>query len=86
METLVVFHEVDDVDHWLASPKREELFGPLGMTARTFRDPQGSNRVGLIVEAPDMAAWQNVLESDDAAEAMKYDGVRPETILVLSEG
>jgi hypothetical protein len=50
MPTLLVFHEVDDVDHWLASPKREELFGPLGMTARTFRDPEGSNRVGLIVE------------------------------------
>ena len=86
METLVVFHEVDDVDHWLASPKREEVFGPLGMTVRTFRDPQGSNRVGLIVEVPDMASWQNALESDEAAEAMKYDGVRPETILVLSEG
>ena len=48
MPTLLVFHEVDDVDHWLASPKREEFFGPLGMTARTFRDPAGSNRVGLI--------------------------------------
>jgi exodeoxyribonuclease III len=52
METLLVFHEVDDVGHWLASPKREELFGPMGMTARTFRDPAGSNRVGLIVEVP----------------------------------
>jgi hypothetical protein len=39
METLLVFHEVDDVDHWLGSPKREEFFGPLGITVRTFRDP-----------------------------------------------
>lgn len=46
METMLVFHEVDDVDHWAASPKRKELFGPLGMTVRTFRDPAGSNRVG----------------------------------------
>ena len=46
MPTLLVFHEVDDVDHWLASPKREELLGPMGMTGvRTFRDTQGSNRV-----------------------------------------
>jgi hypothetical protein len=86
METLLVFHEVDDVDHWLASPKREELFGPLGMTARTFRDPAGSNRVGLIVEVPDIATWEEALQSDAAADAMKFDGVRPETILVLREG
>ena len=85
METLLVFHEVDDVDHWLASPKREEFFGPLGMTVRTFRDPDGSNRVGLIVEVPNMAAWQEALQTEEAAEAMKYDGVRPETILGLVE-
>lgn len=39
----MIFHEVDDVDHWLSSPKREELFG------------------------------------------LKFDGVRPETILTLTE-
>jgi len=86
MPTLLVFHEVDDVDHWLASPKREELFGPLGMTARTFRDPEGSNRVGLLVEVPDISVWQDALQSEAAAEAMKSDGVRPETILGLIEG
>jgi hypothetical protein len=85
METLLVFHEVDDVDHWLASPKREELFGPLGITARTFRDPTGSNRVGLIVEVPDVAAWEAALQTDAAREAMQFDGVRPETILGLVE-
>ena len=86
METLLVFHEVDDVDHWLASPKREEFFGPLGITARTFRDPAGSNRVGLIVEVPDIPTWEKALQTDDAAEAMRYDGVRPETILSFVEG
>jgi hypothetical protein len=85
METVLVFHEVDDVDHWAASPKREELFGPLGMTVHTFRDPAGSNRVGLVVEVPDMAAWEAALQSDDAADAMKFDGVRPETIVALVE-
>jgi hypothetical protein len=85
METLLVFHEVDDVDHWLASPRRDELFGPLGMTARTFRDPAGSNRVGLLVEVPDRAAWEAALRTDEAAEAMKVDGVRPQTIVGLVE-
>lgn len=86
MPTLLVFHEVDDVDHWLASSKREELFGPMGITARTFRDTQGSNRVGLIVEAPDVAVWERALQSAEAAEAMKYDGVRPETIVAVVQG
>ena len=85
MPTLLAFHEVDDVDHWLASPKREEFFGPLGMTTRTFRDPEGSNRVGLIAEVPSIEAWQSALESEEAAEAMKFDGVRPVTIIVLVE-
>jgi hypothetical protein len=48
MPTLIVIHEVDDVDHWLTSRKRDELFGPLGMTARAFRDPHGSNWTALI--------------------------------------
>lgn len=86
MATYLAFHEVDDVQHWLSSPKREEIMGPLGITARTFHDPEGSNRVGLIVEIPDMAAFQELMQSEAAAEAMKHDGVRPETLLVLSEG
>ncbi len=84
METLLVLHEVDDVDHWFSSPKRDEYFAPRGITTRSFRDPEGSNRVGLIVEVPDMAAWEQALQGEEAAEAMKSDGVRPETLLVLA--
>jgi hypothetical protein len=83
---LLVFHEVDDVDHWLASPKREEFFGPRGATVRTFRDTQGSNRVGLIVEVPDISMWDPAMQSDEAAEAMKHDGVQPDTIVAMVEG
>jgi hypothetical protein len=86
MATHVVFHEVDDVEHWLSSSKREEVFRPLGITMRTFRDPAGSNRVGLIAEIPDLAAFQQFMQTEAAAEAMKSDGVRPETLLVLDEG
>jgi hypothetical protein len=86
MATVLVLHEVDDVDHWLSSPKREELLGPLGITVRTFRGPEGSKQVGMIAEIPDMAVWQEILQSEAGAEGMKYDGVRPETIVVLTEG
>ncbi len=34
MPTLLVFHEVDDVEEWLKSPRREEIFRPAGVTAR----------------------------------------------------
>ncbi|MGZ4428393.1 MAG: hypothetical protein ACXVXC_08410 [Nocardioidaceae bacterium] len=85
MTTLMIFHEVDDVDHWLASPRREQFFGPMGMSARTFVDADRSNRVGLVVECPDMDTFQRALESPEAADAMKFDGVRPETIVVLTE-
>ena len=85
MPTLVITHDVDDVEHWLSSPKREEVFGPLGITVRTFIDPAKSHRVGLIVEVPNMETFQRAMESEAAAEAMKSDGVRPETILTLVE-
>jgi hypothetical protein len=82
----MVMHDVDDVEHWLSSPRRMELFTPLGMTARTFVvDREKSNRVGLIVEVPDMNSFQDALGSEAAAEAMKFDGVRPETIVILTE-
>jgi len=86
MATYVITHEVDDVDDWLSSPKREEVFGPMGVSVRTFRDSEGSNKTALIAEIPDMEAFQEFMKTDAAADAMKHDGVNPETLLVLSEG
>jgi len=85
MATLLAFHQVDDVDHWLSSPKRQEVFGPLGITIRTFTDPEGSKRVGLIAEVPDMAAFQEVMQSQAGADAMEFDGVRADTLVLLTE-
>ncbi|HVE28267.1 MAG TPA: hypothetical protein VNC22_22825 [Sporichthya sp.] len=86
MATYVITHEVDDVQHWLAQPTREEVFGPLGVSVRTFVDPAGGNRVGLIAEIPDLAAFQAFMQTPEAAQAMKTDGVRPETLMMLAEG
>jgi len=36
MATYLAFHEVDDVEHWLKSGRREEFFGPHGITARVW--------------------------------------------------
>ena len=85
MATCIGFHEVDDVEHWLHSPKRQELVGPMGITGQLFTDTAKSNRVAVILEIPDMEAFQEVLQSQEAADAMKFDGVRPETIVILEK-
>lgn len=85
MATYIGFHEVDDVSHWLHSPKRQELFGLLGITGELFTDTAKSNRVGLVLDVPDMAAFQEILQSEAGAAAMKFDGVRPETIVILEK-
>lgn len=85
MATYLITHEVDDVDHWWNSPKREEVFGSLGVTLRTFRDPEGSNKVGLIAEIPDIEAFREFMQSEIAAEAIRHDGVRIETLVVLGD-
>ena len=85
MATYLITHEVDDVEHWWTSPKRAEVFGPLGITLRTFRDPAGSGKVGLIAEIPDLDAFQAFMQSETAAEAVRHDGVRIDTLLVLQE-
>jgi hypothetical protein len=85
MGTYLAFHEVDDVDHWLRMTTRDEFFGPIGVTHRTFTDPAGSKRVGLILEIPDFDAFQQLMQSPKAAEAMEKDGVHPDTLVVLAE-
>jgi hypothetical protein len=85
MTTFLAFHEVDDVDHWLHSPKRQEVFGPMGITAQLFTDPARSNRVGLLLEIPDMEAFQKFMQTEAAADAMKSDGVHADTLLILEK-
>ena len=86
MPTLMAYHDVKDKDHWLASPKREEFFGPLGVTnIRTFVDPENPTRVGLVMDVPDMDAVMSAMETEAAADAMAYDGVLPETLVILVE-
>ena len=85
MATLIAFHEVDNLDHWLHSPKRQEVFGAIGITGQLFTDPANSNRVGLIMNVPDMEAFQKAMQSGEAADAMRFDGVSPETLLILEQ-
>jgi hypothetical protein len=82
----MAYHDVKDKDHWLASPKREEFFGPLGVTnIRTFVDPENPTRAGLVMDVSDMDAVMGAMETEAAADAMAHDGVLPETLVILVE-
>jgi 3-phosphoglycerate kinase len=86
MTTVIGHHDVKDVQHWLSSTKREEFFGPLGVTnIRTFTDPQGTNRVAIQMDVPDMDALMSAMQGPDAAEAMEHDGVLAETLVILTK-
>jgi len=86
MPTVFAHHDVKDTEHWLTSPKREEFFGPLGVrNIRTFVDPENPTRVGILMDVPDMDAVTAAMETEGAAEAMTFDGVLPETLVILVE-
>jgi hypothetical protein len=86
MPRILGFHEVKDVPHWLSSPKREEFFGPLGVSEiKTYIDPQGSKRVGLTMNVADMDAVMGAMQTPEGAAAMEFDGVIPETLVILIE-
>jgi hypothetical protein len=86
MPTVIAHHDVKDKDHWLASPKREEVFGPLGVTnIRTFVDQENPTRVAVLMDVADMDAVMAAMQTPALADAMEYDGVLPETLVILTE-
>ena len=86
MPTIIAHHKVKDSRHWLASPRRKEFFGPLGVTnIRTFVDPNDSTQVALIMDVPDMDALMKAMQTPAAADAMAHDGVLPETLVITVE-
>ena len=86
MPTVIGHHDVKDTDHWLASPKREEVFGPLGITnIRTFVNPQNRTQVAVLMDVADLDVLMAAMENQAMADAMEYDGVLPETLVLLIE-
>jgi len=83
MPKLIATHEVDDVEHWLASPKREEVFGGVATNIKTF--VHDSSRVALSMDVADMEAFDAVMKSEAGVAAAKYDGVRPGTLVAFME-
>lgn len=87
MPTVVAHHDiVKGKEHWLSSPNREEVFGPLGVTnIRTFTDPQDPTKVAIVMDVADMGAVMAAMEQQSMRDAMDSDGVVPETLRILVE-
>jgi hypothetical protein len=84
--TVIAHHDVKDTQHWLASSRRQEFFGPLGVTnIRTFVDAKNPTRVAVLMDVSDMDAVMAALQTPAAADAMDHDGVLPESITLLVE-
>lgn len=86
MPTVIAHHDVKDTEVWLSSSKRDEVFGPLGVTnIRTFVDPQNPTRVALLMDVADMDVVMGAMDSEAMVEAMAHDGVVGESLVILVE-
>jgi hypothetical protein len=87
MPSVIGHHDISKgKDHWLASSKREEFFGPLGVTnIRTFVNPENPTQVAVLMDVADLDALMAAMQNEAATEAMADDGVVPESLVILIE-
>ena len=86
MPSVLGYHDVKDSKHWLASRKIEEIGPSLGVSnVRRFVDPQNPNRVAVVMDVADLDALMASMQTPETAAAMEYDGVLPETLVLLVE-
>ncbi len=88
--TLVITHEVEDADRWLAAwqgeDSRHEMFAQHGVAkVRTFQNPEKPNMVGVIFDVVDMGEYEAWMASPDVDSAKKEDGVKDKTLRVFVE-
>ena len=63
MPTIVAHHDVNDTQHWLASPKREEFFGSSGSrTSGRSSTLRTRTHVAVLMDVPDMDALAAAME------------------------
>jgi ketosteroid isomerase-like protein len=89
-EHLVIIHEVNDADHWLAAwrgdDSRRQMFEANGAAhVHTFTNPDNPHQAGLVISVSDMDALNTMLASEEGIAAADADGVRRDTVRVLTE-
>jgi hypothetical protein len=83
MPTIVGHHDISKgKDHWLSSPKREELFGPLGVT--NIKVTRGVAVVGVEARRgqPRYTPWSDSKEEADPSDDLYVANVtRPSSLI-----
>ncbi len=87
---LVIVHEVEDFDHWIAAwrgdDSRHMLFEANGAAhVHTLQNPDNPNQIALIVSVEDQEALFEMIESDEGQAAAAEDGVKMDTLTMLVE-
>ncbi len=86
---LMITHEVDDAEHWLAAwrgeDSRHKMFKDNGAAhVHTFQSADNPNLTGLMIAVSDLDALNAMLASEEGVAAAAADGVRMDTMTVLS--
>ena len=61
------------------------MFGKIEVKCRTFRDSNNHNSTGVLFDIPDITAFETFLETDENKQAMAEDGIKVETLRMLTE-
>lgn len=90
MSHVMITHGVDDADHWSAAwsgeDSRHQLFKENGAAhVHAFRSADNPNLTGLVIAVKDMDALSAMLGSDEGQAAAAEDGVRMDTMVMMTE-
>jgi uncharacterized protein (TIGR02246 family) len=87
---VMILHEVENAEHWLAAwrgeDSRHKLFRDNGAAhVHTFQNAADPNLTGLVIAINDMAAFEAMLASEEGQAAAAEDGVKMDTMIIMSE-
>lgn len=77
--------DVDDVKHWLASQKREEIFKDVAFDMVAFVHPTEPNKAGISANIPDPQKFLEINNGPIGETSMKHHGVHADTIFFMVE-
>jgi uncharacterized protein (TIGR02246 family) len=90
MEHVMITHSVNDAELWSAAwtgeDSRKGMFKANGAAhVHAFRSADNPNLTGLVIAVKDMEALNAMLTSDEGQAAAAEDGVRPDTLVMMTE-
>jgi uncharacterized protein (TIGR02246 family) len=90
MTHIMITHSVDNADQWSAAwsgpDSRSNMFKDNGAAhVHAFRSEDNPNLTGLVIAVEDMDALNTMLMSDEGMAAAAEDGVRTDTMVMMTE-